>query len=517
MNNWVGQRIIRCLSLSILGAGFMLQPLLSQARAVAPDAAAPSSQQPTLDTAPNGAALINIVRPNDKGLSHNKYQQFNVTAKGLIFNNSTEISRSRLGGVISYNPNLRNLDRTATLILNEVTGANRSRLEGFLEVHGQRAAVVIANPYGITCNGCGFINTPRATLTTGIPNIQNGQLRHFDVNQGEVSIEGSGLNAANIDHFDIVSRTAKLNAALHAKNLNIITGRNVVNYASREINKKTQEEQESPAVAIDSSALGGMYADRIELIGTDAGVGVNLRGTLVASQGDLRLSAEGKIALKNTAAEGNIAITSKQSGIDTGSISTKNDITLSAKTVIEVAPAERILAENNITITSHSLTNTGTLSAGKNLNVTAKGRIENEKSARIGSNQNTIIKAAGLTNDGTLSALGQTDVNVGGALENTGTLGAGKNLNVTAKGRIENEKSARIGSNQNTIIKAAGLTNDGTLSALGQTDVNVGGALENTGTLSAGKNLNVTAKGRIENEKLARSGVIKILSSRPLV
>ena len=417
MHYRIRQRLSLCLGLGMLSAVFSL-PLPGQARAVTPDAAAPASQQPGLDTAPNGAPLVNIVRPNDQGLSHNKYRRFDVTKKRLILNNSTEVSRSRLGGVISHNPNLKQPDRAATLILNEVTGANRSRLEGLLEVHVQQAAVVIANPHGMTCNGCGFINTPRATLTTGIPNIQNGQLRHFDVDGGEVSIQGAGLNAANIDHFDIVSRTAKLNAALHARALTIITGRNVVNYHDRQINKKTPEGRAAPAVAIDSSALGGMYADRIELIGAEAGVGVNLRGTLVASQGDLRLSAEGKIALKNAAAKGDIAITSRQDGIDTGNISTKRDITLSAKATIAVASAERVLAENNITLTGESLTNAGTIGAGKDLRVTLGGDLENQTAARIGSNRNTLIKAAGLTNRGALSALEKIEINIAGVLKN---------------------------------------------------------------------------------------------------
>ena len=352
MHYRIRQRLSLCLGLGMLGAVFSL-PLPGQARAVTPDTAAPASQQPGLDTAPNGAPLVNIVRPNDQGLSHNKYQRFDVTKKGLILNNSTEVSRSRLGGVISHNPNLKQPDRAATLILNEVTGANRSRLEDLLEVHGQQAAVVIANPHGMTCNDCGFINTPRATLTTGIPNIQNGQLRHFDVGGGEVSIQGAGLNAANIDHFD-----------------------------------------------------------------AEAGVGVNLRGTLVASQGDLRLSAEGKIALKNAAAKGDIAITSRQDGIDTGNISAKRDITLSAKATIAVASAERVLAENNITLTGESLTNAGTIGAGKDLRVTLGGDLENQTAARTGSNRNTLIKAAGLTNRGALAALEKIEINVAGVLKN---------------------------------------------------------------------------------------------------
>ena len=560
MNRRIRQRLSLCLGLGMLGAVFSL-PLPGQAPAVTPDTAAPSSQRPGPDTAPNGAPLVNIVRPNDQGLSHNKYRRFDVTKKGLILNNSTEVSRSRLGGVISHNPNLKNPDRAATLILNEVTGANRSRLEGFLEVHGQQAAVVIANPHGITCNGCGFIHTPRATLTTGIPNIQNGQLRHFDVSQGEVSIQGAGLNAANIDHFDIVSQTAKLNAALHAKALTLITGRNVVRYHDRQISKKTPQGRASPAVAIDSSALGGMYADRIELIGTETGVGVNLRGTLIASQGDLRLSAEGKIALKNALAEGDIAITSSQGGIDTGQLSAKRDITLSARAAIAVASAERVLAGHNITLSGESLTNAGAIGAGKDLSMTAGGDLENQPAARIQSNRDLLIKAAELTNHGTLSALEKIEINTAGVLEsaagaeilghatgNASTIAARRLINAgelraagglkldiatldnQSRGKIQANRlqlgasdqagraviwdnSGLIGARKRLVIGSSGkLTNrsGGLLLSRGTLSLSTG-QLANLGEISAGQGLTIRAGGAVSNSS---SG--KLLSERGL-
>ncbi|MFS2097307.1 filamentous hemagglutinin N-terminal domain-containing protein, partial [Pseudomonas sp. Pseusp11] len=80
------------------------------------------------------------------------------------------------------------------------------------EVAGQSARVIVANPYGISCNGCGFINTPRVTLTTGKPVLDNGRLDRFQVDQGSVSIDGAGLNANNVDRFEIITRSAKINA-----------------------------------------------------------------------------------------------------------------------------------------------------------------------------------------------------------------------------------------------------------------------------------------------------------------
>jgi filamentous hemagglutinin family protein len=67
---------------------------------------------------------------------------------------------------------------SARFILNEVVSANPSQLLGFVEVAGSPAQVVIANPAGVTCNGCGFINASRATLTTGtLSNLATPDIR----------------------------------------------------------------------------------------------------------------------------------------------------------------------------------------------------------------------------------------------------------------------------------------------------------------------------------------------------
>ncbi|MGY2202886.1 filamentous hemagglutinin N-terminal domain-containing protein, partial [Pseudomonas gingeri] len=166
-----------------------------------------------------------------------------------------------------------------------------SQLRGYTEVAGQSAHVIVANPYGISCSGCGFINTPQATLTTGKPVISNGQVSGYQVDQGSVSIEGAGLNANNIDQFEIITRSARLNAEIQAKNLAIIAGANDVDAKTLKATARTANPANAPQLAIDSSALGGMYAGAIKLVGTEAGVGVKLDGKMVASGGDIQLDA----------------------------------------------------------------------------------------------------------------------------------------------------------------------------------------------------------------------------------
>ncbi|SFL67013.1 filamentous hemagglutinin, partial [Desulfomicrobium norvegicum] len=214
------QRFI-CLTLAFL---LVFNPVAAAADGIVVDPKAPAANQPAVSAAPNGVPLVDIARPNSGGLSHNKFDQFNVGGPGVILNNSKKAGRTQLGGVVANNPKLGK-GPEARVILNEVTGSSRSRLEGYTEIFGYPADYILANPNGITVNGGGFINTPRATLTTGKPRFDEyGGLRALDVRQGDVLVDGLGLNVSNLDAFDIISRTARINADVHAVKLGISTG-----------------------------------------------------------------------------------------------------------------------------------------------------------------------------------------------------------------------------------------------------------------------------------------------------
>ncbi|EWM52129.1 hemagglutination activity domain protein [Bordetella holmesii 70147] len=58
----------------------------------------------TTHTSANGVPVINIAAPDAHGLSHNKFQQFNIVAPGAVFNNSKQNGRSQIAGQISRNP-----------------------------------------------------------------------------------------------------------------------------------------------------------------------------------------------------------------------------------------------------------------------------------------------------------------------------------------------------------------------------------------------------------------------------
>lgn len=250
--------------------------------------------------APNGVSVVNIANPNAAGLSHNQYTQFNVDARGLVLNNgdASQVTRqSQLAGQTLANVNLSS---QATVILNEVVSANRSVLAGFTEVLGGRADVIVANPFGITCNGCGFINTERAALTTGTPNFgAGGTLDGFIVNRGDVRISGTGLNASGQGYFDIVARAVAVDGQVNGRTLSVVTGANDWNYASGSATP-IEAAASASGYAFDSTVLGGLYAERIRIFANDAGVGVRIAGDVAATGDDFWINANGRIELKGS-------------------------------------------------------------------------------------------------------------------------------------------------------------------------------------------------------------------------
>ena len=360
-----------------LSALLFVQPAIANAQSVSAAGSAPAANQPGVGAAPNGVPLIDIVTPNGAGLSHNKYDNFNVGTQGLILNNfNGEVGTSNLGGVTPGNPNL-NHSNPASVILNEVTSGNRSALNGPTEVFGGRADVVIANPNGITCNGCGFINTPRATLTTGVPNIgADGSLTGFTVNGGDVTFEGAGGNFAAapgaVDLFDVVSRNIHVNAPVYGKTLRLTGGAGKYDYATGEATALTATSG-TPEYAIDGSALGAMQADRIKIVVTEKGAGVNMSGDMAANAGELSLSADGKISIGNASGSQGVSITSK-SKVSGAKVTSKAKVAVQADQGITL---QSVAADDDIALSGGAglLSVTGDVNSATNIVVSSAGGI----------------------------------------------------------------------------------------------------------------------------------------------
>ncbi|SDU21849.1 DUF637 domain-containing protein [Pseudomonas orientalis] len=432
----------------ILANALFWQPLLAQAEGIV--VSAPGT---TVGAAGNGVPVVSIATPNGAGLSHNQFKDYNVGPNGVILNNGNgPMVNTQLGGIIVGNPNLKG--GAASVILNEVNGGSASQLRGYTEVAGQSAKVIVANPYGVTCSGCGFINTPNVTLTTGKPIIDpTGQLKSYQVDGGAVTIDGEGLNASNVDRFDIITRSAKINAQINARELNVIAGRNDVDAQSLKTTVRADDGSAKPELAIDSSALGGMYAGAIKLVGTEAGVGVKLDGTLAASGGDIQLDANGRLSMAQAAATGNVKVSAQTVDL-TDKVYANGNVRLSSAE--NLVNRKSIAAGQRIEINAASLNNPGIIEAG-----VAADNTRNTTG-------DLVVNAQTVTTSGNLLASRGLAITAAQALTNQGAIIQAKNIEVSSAKLTNQGATARLFGEQSLVISSPAIVNLGGLIRFGE-------------------------------------------------
>ncbi|CRM57887.1 Hemolysin precursor [Pseudomonas sp. 31 R 17] len=432
----------------ILANALFWQPLLAQAEGIV--VSAPGT---TVGAAGNGVPVVNIATPNGAGLSHNQFKDYNVGPNGVILNNGNgPMVNTQLGGIIVGNPNLKG--GAANVILNEVNGGSASQLRGYTEVAGQSAKVIVANPYGVTCSGCGFINTPNVTLTTGKPVIDpTGQLKSYQVDGGAVTIDGEGLNASNVERFDIITRSAKINAQINARELNVIAGRNDVDAQSLKTTVRADDGSAKPELAIDSSALGGMYAGAIKLVGTEAGVGVKLDGTLAASGGDIQLDANGRLSMAQAAATGNVKVSAQTVDL-TDKVYANGNVRLSSAQ--DLVNRKSIAAGQRIEINAASVNNPGIIEAG-----VAADNTRNTTG-------DLVVNAQTVTTSGNLLASRGLAISAAQALTNQGAIIQAKNIEVSSAKLTNQGATARLFGEQSLVISSPAIVNLGGLIRFGE-------------------------------------------------
>lgn len=450
---------------------FGMQPATTVAQVVA-DKNAPNQNRPSIETTANGTTMVQIAAPSAGGVSRNLYQQLDIDKSGLIFNNSHFISNTQLAGYVHGNPNL--VSGNARIILNEVNGSNPSCLRGFAEIAGQKADLIIANPNGIIGDGFGLINTGHAVLTTGIPVFGgSGSLDAFRVTGGQISIQGEGMNASEIDRVDLITRAVSVNSGIYGNNLNIITGANQVDYNTLNTQSVIAEGNKSQ-VQIDVGQLGGMYAQKIYMVGTEKGVGVNSQG-IISSSGDLSINSEGQVVLKNATSAGkNVSIAANDDIINQASL----------------------YAHENTTIqTKGDINNSGILASGQNI------RLETNNLLSIGS------LGSGVNTDGTTGQTGNLFISTTGTITTHGQNAAGGNITMEAESIDISGSKTYSGGNaiftsyQGDIDNTAGLIRvDNSLKASAQGTIrNIQGTNNAQAQISAGQ-INLTATN-ILNQK----------------
>ncbi len=512
---WQVKSIVASMSLFIA-----FSPVYAQMQA---DPAAAAHQQASIGVGQNqqgqNVPVVNIQTPKN-GVSHNIYNQFDVLQPGVVLNNSRNGAESVIVGQVGANPYLQTGE--AQVILNEVNSAAASRFEGNLEVAGQRADVIIANPSGINIQGGGFINANKAIFTTGKPQLnEDGSIQQFVVDQGTVNVSSNGNNLGlggnnnNADYVDIYAKAVELNAQVHANQaLQVVTGSNTISDDLSSITPN-QENSITPTFALDVKALGGMYANNIYIIGTDKGLGVSNAGTLQAPQ-SLVITSTGKIentgVMQNTNPQGGLLSISTGDGADivsSGAMITNGNLFLESGQHITL---------DNAKLEKHGVDNQNIIS------VSAKGDVNLQNS----SNVQNFGEGGDLYIDANNINLGN-DINLG--VNGSIVLDAQQNLKADAVKNISSTNDVNLSAgdllslnttpiwansgniNLDTTKQDSNLTLNST-SLNAEKDVNIYGAgvvsinnlgLDKVGETTKTKNFNVNAQGDLTWQKAGTS------------
>ncbi|HEN9538528.1 TPA: DUF637 domain-containing protein [Acinetobacter baumannii] len=499
-------------------------PLAPVYAGIVADSAANAANRAVIGAGKNSAGtvvpVVNIQTPKN-GISHNIYKQFDVLAEGAVLNNSRQGATTKTVGNVEANPFLATGE--ARVILNEVNSSAASRFEGNLEVAGQMADVIIANPSGISIKGGGFINANKAIFTTGKPQLNaDGSIKQFTVDQGKITVSanpnskfGLGGNNNDANYVDLYARALELSAELRAKNdIQVIAGANNVSADLQDVTAKTGTGT-APTLAVDVKALGGMYANNIYLMGTEKGLGVTNAGTIQAVN-NLVVTSAGKIEHSGT-----ISSTSKTQGlvsVQTTGTGAASDINSSGS--INSNSMLNIDSGNNLNVNAKEIIiNNGSLASSPlmintkgNLNLAANSRIFND--AQSGdvyvdaANINLAANAGITSNRGTASIQVQKDL----VAAKGAKLIAAKDLNVLSNGKLS--------LTENHIQASLGSINLQANSANTQNLIDLQG-----GTIYAGKDLNLYSSGDLNLKNLGfslenaatRVKNIKAYSGRDLV
>ncbi len=545
-------------------------PLSTVYAGMVADPGANAANRPVIGVGQNtqkqNVPVINIQTPNAGGVSHNIYKEFDVLTQGAVLNNSRAGAASSIVGSVGANPYLQKGE--ARVILNEVNSAIASKFEGNLEVAGQRADLIIANPAGINIKGGGFINANKAIFTTGKPQFNaDGSIKEFIVDQGKITISanaGSNLGLGgtvnnNANYVDIYTRALELNAQVHANNdIQAIIGTNTISADLTKIEAKTSTAA-APSIAIDVKALGGMYANNIYLMGTEKGLGVNNSGTLQAVN-NLVVTSAGKIehsgtisstsrtqslvniSTTNTGAAGDINTSGSVNGYGILNIDAGNDINVNAKDITlnyeGVSSSPLILsAKGNLNLAAGTkVANLGALGDlyidAKNINLGADTELRsNRGSAVIQANNSLVSNKAGFVaaKDLTLSGnanLKLTDTRLHAStgdiyLQSTSKDNVSNDINVqggsvyAAKGlTVYSDKDAII--NNLNFLKKANSTQAQVNSINAYAGNNLNFSTTNqefpytSGKIQLGAGNQLTLEGKDQNSKLSGGGGLKL-------
>ena len=488
-----------------LGFVFLSPSVHAEDMAIRADKSAPGNQQPTVLQTGNGLPQVNIQTPSAGGVSRNQYSQFDVAEKGAVLNNARKAAQTQMAGWVQGNPNLARGE--AKVILNEVNSANPSRLKGYVEVAGKKADVVIANPSGIQCDGCGVINAGRTTLTTGKADVENGELKGYHVKGGKVTVGQKGMDNSQSDYTDIIAEKAEIKGGVWSKKgIKVTTGKNNVDRTNDSVvymgdkntdntDRTSDTQGENQSYSVDVSQLGGMYAEKIHLVDNGQGLGVRNAGHIGASAGSVKIDSQGKI-------------------VNEGFIGGSENAELNAKKNIENRGT--VYAKAQAQLNAQHIDNKQGVIAGKQVQLNANNvdnRKQSDKGSLIVATEKASIKAKHVDNQGT-KAGGNTEQGIRGAqvaitaenLSNQqGGIYSDEHTQLDVAQTIDN-KQGEIEAGKSIELKAKTLANEGDIRTKGDLTVRLQDSLTLNNAFQVGGNLDFKTEGDFKNNSQLRVG-----------
>ncbi|MDR2708480.1 MAG: filamentous hemagglutinin N-terminal domain-containing protein, partial [Elusimicrobiota bacterium] len=509
----------------------------------------------SLDRAQNGTPIIHINNVSAAGVSVNYYKEFNVNYENLIINNyKGDATNTNLAGAIYGNPNFNKAGgREADIILNEVLSNKRTYIEGYIEIAGKRADLIIANPNGISVSGGGFINVAKLSLIAGASGQGNpyasvdaaGRLNPFLITNANINIEGRdvtnrsgavvaknlGIDASGTDYLELIAQAIKINGDIIANpngQVSLIAAEGSYDTKTGKIieNAEGANKQKSNAeYAIDSTIFGGIYAGRIKIIANADGIGTRIRSDLIANVDDIEFDVNGNLLIDKTNVQAKDEIKIKSAG----------DITINETQVL--ANGLNLQTNKNASIDKTKISaNTIDLQSGKNITLN-ESLISSNKKINIQTANNTSINLTEIfsnifqinaaqslnLNKSQIIVYDKADIKAVDVNLLNETLFSGLNINIQAQ-RLNNAKTSKIESAKDLeIIGQKGIENLGSIRGGGNIVLQTESNFENKGWIEslsgltfieakditvrntkeiriAGYNISLNAKGKFTNE-----------------
>ncbi|MDO4643628.1 MAG: filamentous hemagglutinin N-terminal domain-containing protein, partial [Cardiobacteriaceae bacterium] len=482
----------------------------------------------------SGIEQLDIATPNAKGLSYNSLLELQVSEQGLILNNNPHVvADTQIAGLVARN---RNLDRSgsANLIVTEITGKNRTNINGYVEVAGDRADIVMANRNGITVNGGGFLNSGRVTLTSGKLNMADGELKSIDVESGNVRIGEKGIDALSLTDLELVAKTVDIDGIIKGSTdtkVRISAGGQTYEYRTKEVTSKGKTYS---GIAVDGKSAGSMYAGKIDIISNDKGAGVNTKGDLVSID-DVTITASGDVTTHKAHSEKRVVYRTPRKVRITKQVTAgekvvvrakKTEVDVNAQVITgylkkslgedafeaksdEVNIYGKIEANGKVLIDGKAVRNAGEISAtdkvavnGQTLDNT-KGEIRSDGKVELNT-QSTVNRQGYILSDGL------TKEDVAGSTENLESsqnaerLGNTREAGVSISGDLDNTKGVVKG-REVSIGRSLKGNSEGLVRSMGDLSVN-GSIVDNAGGRLEGRIKDINAKKVINDNGAILSG-----------